>query len=454
MKPTQLKDALRNIWKQKVSYLSIIVIAFLGVTTFLGIDYSDGALKKNGSRMYNGVNFRDIEIVSTMLLTMEDLEKISSTEGVADTEAVWQTEAKLSSEGKRVDAQVISLTERMNQPDLVEGRLPETVRECAVEQGLAEEMGWQTGDEIEVLDAKGETAKYLLDSHYVITGIANHPDHTSVSIPDTLYVMVKKDAFDQEALDNCFMKAEITIGKPDDMDRFGKQYDKPVEEVMARLDVLAEERSEYRDRSVREKGQSQIDEGQAELDNGEAELTKARAELDDGWNTLSEGEKKLADGESQLFTASQLLTEGWQKLLEGKTQPETAEAELAKAQAELDSGAEQLNEAQQRLEDARVQLTDGWNALEDAKAEVRDGIRSWLEENSGISTSGLIAWAPRAGVDLNGGATATEFWITNSFELDLNQSLSGNISDFFASGEVPDELLILIYKNLQGGTER
>ena len=448
-----MKDALRNIWKQKVSYLSIIVIAFLGVTTFLGIDYSDGALKKNGSRMYNGVNFRDIEIISTMLLTTEDLEKISATEGVADTEAVWQTEAKLSSDGKKVDAQVISLTERMNQPDLVEGRLPETVHECAVEQGIAEELGWQTGDEIDVLDAKGETAKYLLDSHYVITGIANHPDHTSVSIPDTLYVMVIKDAFDQEALDNCFMKAEVVIGKPDDMDRFGKKYDEAVAEVMARLDVLAEERSEYRDRSVREKGQSEIDEGQAALDNGEEELSKARAELDDGWDALSKGEKELAEGETMLFNASQLLTEGWQKLLDGKLQLETAEAELAKAEAELDTGAEQLEEGRQRLEDARAQLIDGWNALEDAKSEVRNGIRYWIEENSGVDTSGLIPWAPRMNVDLSGGTSASELWITTGFQLDLSQSIAGNISDFFVSGEVPDELLILIYKNLQGGIE-
>ena len=451
MKPTQLKDALRNIWKQKVSYLSIIVIAFLGVTTFLGIDYSDGALKKNGSRMYNGVNFRDIEIISTMLLTMEDLEKISTTEGVADTEAVWQTDAKLSSDGKRVDAQVISLTERINHPDLVEGRLPETVQECAVEQGLAEELGWQTGDEIDVLDAKGETAKYLLDSHYVITGIANHPDHTSVSIPDTLYVMVGKDAFDQEALDNCFMKAEVVIQKPADMDRFGKKYEEAVAEVLARLDDLAEERSEYRDRSVREEGQSKIDEGQAALDEGQAELSKARTELDDGWKTLSEGEKELAEGKTQLFTASQLLTEGWQKLLDGKLKLEDAQAELAKAEAELNSGAAQLDEAKQQLESARSQLIDGWNALEDAKSEVRNGIRSWIEENSGVSTSGLISWASRRSVDLSGGASATEFWITNGFQLDLSQSLAGNVADFFVSGEVPDEILILIYKNLQGG---
>ena len=76
MKPTQWKDALRNIWKQKVSYLSIIVIAFLGVTTFLGVHYTDAALRRNGSDMYNAVNFRDAEIVSTLLFDAEDLDVI------------------------------------------------------------------------------------------------------------------------------------------------------------------------------------------------------------------------------------------------------------------------------------------------------------------------------------------------------------------------------------------
>ena len=80
MKRTQFKDALRNIWKQKVAYLSVIVIALLGVTTFLGINYSDGALRINGSIMYNQVNFRDIEIVSSLLLSEADLESILGTE--------------------------------------------------------------------------------------------------------------------------------------------------------------------------------------------------------------------------------------------------------------------------------------------------------------------------------------------------------------------------------------
>ena len=94
MKRTQFKDSLRNIWKQKVSYLSVIVIAFLGVATFLGINYSDGALRKNGSTMYNAVNYRDLEIMSTNVFYQEDLDAVMDVEGVRDAEPVWQTGAK------------------------------------------------------------------------------------------------------------------------------------------------------------------------------------------------------------------------------------------------------------------------------------------------------------------------------------------------------------------------
>ena len=206
MKRTQLKDALRNIWKQKVSYLSVIVIAFLGVATFLGINYSDGALRKNGSTMYNAVNYRDLEIMSTNVFYQEDLDAVMDVEGVRDAEPVWQTGAKASSGDKRQDISVISLTDRVNQPQLIEGRMPQTAEECVVEQRLAQNMGWGMGDAVVAQNAKGEAAPFLKSNRFTVVGIANHPDHTSVSIPDTLYVMVEKTAFDMESLKDGFMK--------------------------------------------------------------------------------------------------------------------------------------------------------------------------------------------------------------------------------------------------------
>ena len=104
MKKTQIMDILRNIRKQKVSFISVIVIAMLGVAVFLGLDYSAAGITRNGSAYFNAQDFRDIEIISTLLLTQEDLEDIRSTEGVTDVEAVLQVGAKASSGGETRDA--------------------------------------------------------------------------------------------------------------------------------------------------------------------------------------------------------------------------------------------------------------------------------------------------------------------------------------------------------------
>ena len=158
MKKTQLKDSVRNIKKQIVSFISIIVIAALGVSTFLGIEFSVRALRGNLSRLYDEQNFRDIEAVSTLLFTKNDLDDIKAAEGVADAEAVRYTEAKTQFADARENAAVISLTERINKPITVEGRLPSGAAECAVEIQLADSLGLKAGDEIRLLDPAGNAA--------------------------------------------------------------------------------------------------------------------------------------------------------------------------------------------------------------------------------------------------------------------------------------------------------
>ena len=356
MKKTQLKDALRNIWKQKVSYLSVIVISFLGVLTFLGINYSDGALRRNGSLMYNAVNFRDIEIASPLLLSPADMDDILRTEGVQDAEAVMQTVAKVSTGEMRQSVNVISLTERINLPQLVDGRLPEAANECAVEERLAGELGWHIGDEIETLDAKGKPAYALTDGRFVITGIANHPDHTSTSIPDTLYIMVPQDAFDREELDSCFMKAEIVVDKPAGVDRFSKQYNTAVETVLARLEEIDEPSVLRRSDEVRLRAQTRISEGQEALETARTKLEEGRSELDKGWAELEDAEEKIAEGEKELEHNRARLHDAEDELWSAKLTLDAGKRELAIRREQLDQGRELLDEARVKLDEEKARV--------------------------------------------------------------------------------------------------
>ena len=447
MKQTQLKDALRNIWKQKVSYLSIIVIAFLGAATFLGINYSDGALRRNGSTMYNAVNYRDLEIISTDTFTQEDMAAIQGVEGVVDVEPVWQTAAKAITDDKRQDINVITVTERVNRPQLIEGRLPQSAEECAVEQRLAASMGWQMGDTVVAQDSKGKAAPFLKQNSFTIVGIANHPDHTSVSIPDTLYVMVQRDAFDMEALDNGFMKAEIIVNKPAGIDRFSKKYEAVVGAVSSKMEEVGTRRAATRNEDRHSQAQTQLDDAQAKLDDAHGQLEKARADLDEGWNKLNEGDKqigeneaKLADGQGQLMASQAELMEGRDKLAEGEVQ-------LAKAEVQLDTAKTVLEMGRTQLDSARQALIDSWNMKEDAVESLRNALRSALG-----SAGRNISWASRRKADIdNRHLSAKDVYITTSFKFDLDRSLESNVRRFLDSGIIPDEDLILLYIGLIGG---
>ncbi len=245
MKQTQRKDAVRNILTQRVSWLSIILISFLGVTSFLGTAYSSAALKYNANLAYEQANFRDMEVLSSVLLTEEDLEAIRNTEGVADAEPVWQVNARAEADGQMKSVSLISRTERINLPETVEGRLPETAEECAVEARLAEECGWSPGDTITVhLDDDTGLADLLFPQRsFTITGLVNHPDHSCLNVPDTLYILVPAAVFDLMAQAGCFMKAEVCFEKAPGTDRFGEAYEAAAAPVYGRLEELGGERA-------------------------------------------------------------------------------------------------------------------------------------------------------------------------------------------------------------------
>ena len=235
MKKMQIRDALRNILKQKVSYLSIVLIAFLGVAAFLGIGYSGDALLRNATDAYERAGFRDLEIVTPLLLSDDMFREIRETEGVADAEKVWQTSAKVSAGGRRKEVSVLSMTERINLPELTDGRLPADPSECAAEERLAEELGWHTGDTIELPDAAGNTPRFLKRREYTVTGIVRHPDHMNPDAPEAPYVVVTPDAFDMGPFSGSFMKAEVAAEREAGLNRFLPEYDRAVSATAGRI---------------------------------------------------------------------------------------------------------------------------------------------------------------------------------------------------------------------------
>ncbi len=455
MKKTQLKDALRTIWKSKVSYLSILMIALLAVGAYLGIAFAADALNAAASRFYADTHFRDAEMLSTMFLTPDDLDAIRAVDGVADAEGVYSLSltASFGSEKLRVTAQ--SMTERINLPELIEGRMPAAQDECLLEVSVFEALRLSMGERIDVSPVKEGQTAYLSVDGFTVVGTMHHPDfYTQPNIiAGDRCMLVLPEAFDTEALDGCYMKAEIRLTDTEALPMMTDAYDKAAEAPIAALDAITGERAALRDASVRAAAQTKIDQGREELDKTYRELESGRAELDAKTAEVTDGEQALNDAKTELEDAKRRLDEAEPQLTEGEARLAEAEALLDDTKAQLEEGAEELNTAKSQLDSARRTLVSGWNTIENAKTEIRNELRNALDEKIGADSSLWIDWASPMAANPNSSDAASDFWITNNLKVSIAGSLPDSIRDVIVSANLPDETLQAVYIQLGGEGE-
>ena len=439
MTRTQLLDARRNIRKEIIAYLSIVIIALLASLSFLGIAYSAATLKKDALTFFNTYGLWDIEITSTMLMDDEDLETILAFPSVAEAERVWQIDTKLHMEGPETSVTVMSLPGKLSRPKLLEGQLPETAEECAVEKELMDRCGLSLGQTISVDTKMISDVDPLLVKSFVITGVFQTPDHITYMIPVTPYILICEDCFNKEGLDGAFMKIRIQVdGAPEN--RYSDAYWETISPVENAINAIADEQAELRGERLRENidnrtaegrqklrdaveqledGRRQLDEGRRELDEKRAELEDARRQLDEGWEALRDGEEQLKAAEEQLAQAEAMLAPAeamlysvpedllaavaellgyssqlreykeardlWyfkgEEYLDGVTLCEKNRKQLEEGERQYQEGLDALRDAEQQLEDAEKELADGEEEYRNGERELREAeeIRDKIE---------------------------------------------------------------------------
>ena len=334
MTRTQLLDARRNIRREIVAYCSIVIIGMLASLSYLGIAYSAATLKKDALTFFNTYGLWDLEVTSTMLMDEEDLEAIQALPSVAEAERVWQVDTKLREGGAETTVTVSSLPGNISRPKLLEGRLPETMGECAVEKEVMDRCNLSIGQEITVETRLISDVDPLLEKSFVITGVFQTPDHITYMIPVTPYIYVCEDSFNKEGLEGAFMKVRVRVeGTP--ANRYSQAYSETVQPVQDAITAMSGDRAEKRVDRLRDNFDSRIEEGRQKLRDAEEELS-------DGRRKLAEGRKELDEKREQLEDARRQLDDGWKALRE-------AEEKLKTAKEQLDMGQALLAEAERLL---------------------------------------------------------------------------------------------------------
>ena len=81
MKRALVKDSVKQIKNTLKRFISILMMAFLGVGFFAGIKATSPDMVDTIDRYYIEQNIYDLEIVSTLGLTNDDLNEIAKIDG-------------------------------------------------------------------------------------------------------------------------------------------------------------------------------------------------------------------------------------------------------------------------------------------------------------------------------------------------------------------------------------
>lgn len=332
------KDFYMEIRRSIGRFMSIFFIVAIGCAFFSGIRASEPDMRYSGDAYFDNRNMMDIEVISTLGLTDDDLQAIEDVDGIEAAEGGYSVDV-LSSEGdNQIAVHVMSLLPSMNQVQLEDGRLPEAEDECAVDVDYLNESSLKIGDKITLSrGSDDEITDTLKTDTFTITGAVSSPNYISFQRGSTTigngsvtaFIVVPEKSF---ALD-VYTEIYAQVDGAKEMTAFTDEYDDRVQEVIDKIEEIKDEREQIRYDEI-------VDEANEALEDARQQVTDAEKELEDG---KAEAQAELADARQQLEDAQAEVDSGRQELESSKQQLESSRQQLKDSQAQVDQGQEELN---------------------------------------------------------------------------------------------------------------
>lgn len=389
MKKTQRKDAFRNIRKRIVSYLSICLVIMLGLGGVFITRYMGASIDAEATEYYDSHGFKNYELISSLGITDDDLAQIKDAEGVTDAEGIIRASGSLTRGDLNCNVELISATERISVPEVVEGSAPAAQDECMIGEDTALVRGLKIGDRVrltiddvsssagpdsknftddedgsEEAEADGAMSDALLTEEFTITGLMKHPDYLRRKSVDT--VVVPWTAIDTEVTDGYYTHALVKAEEPEGVDIFSNRYFEKTAGTKQGLEDLTETLAVDSTARAKQKAYEYID---SEWEKALARLEESQAEIDDGEAQLND---ELADARKKLNDAQALLNK---KTKDYQKQIEAAQKKIKAAEKKIKDGEKQINDFKAMLK----QIDDNLPAIKAQAEEMRKQYKGDLE---------------------------------------------------------------------------
>ena len=136
MKKSLLKNNFREISKNKRRFISMLVMAFLGVGFFAGLVATSPDMLDSLDKYADKSNFYDINIISTLGITDDDIQAVKNIDGVENAYGIQTKDSMVKIDDKESVCKVIEYNENVNTPVVIAGRQIENDNECLLDNAI------------------------------------------------------------------------------------------------------------------------------------------------------------------------------------------------------------------------------------------------------------------------------------------------------------------------------
>lgn len=249
MKKALLKDSVKEIKNTYKRFISILLMAFLGVGFFAGLRATSPDMLKTIDNYYKEQNVYDIQILSTLGLTSNDLEEISKIENVYQVEGSYETDGKIDIDNKEIVTKFITIGD-LNKLILLSGDMPQNQNECLVEESFLVTNNKKIGDTIKVDIAdisndSGDKIKFLKEDELKIVGTAKSPlfiarDRGTSKLGSgkiNYYIYISQDNIN---VNDIYTSIYLTVKDAEKYETSSDEYEDYIEQVKSDIEKITE----------------------------------------------------------------------------------------------------------------------------------------------------------------------------------------------------------------------
>ena len=371
------KDTLRTIERTRSRFFSIVAIVALGISFFAGMNATAPDMLDTAAQYLKDTNTMDIGITSTVGLSEEDLQTLSSINGVEaispekffDGNLLINGQNATDLDGSRLTVRALSLDlskvsaytqgaddkSFINRPQLIDGTWPTSSNQCVVDQSvLSTPDGFEIGNVITIEGDSSDASSSLKNTQFTITGIIRTPLYISYERGHTNIGTGKLGTFvyipSENFLSDYYNSFSIKLSGTETMDPYSKEYESYVAPFTEYLTSIAQERIDIRVSAIKEKYSSDVSEQ-------EKKYAEAKAEA----------ETQLAEGEAKVKEILDLAENGDKKLAEYKEEynkkATEASSKIDQSKLEHSSQYEKWEEKRDKYNEAKA-LVDKYSSAE------------------------------------------------------------------------------------------